>query len=40
MAYRTVVEGAIAMPHWSRRLRIRREISDGDHRAFAPSAAP
>lgn len=32
--YRWVVEGAIALPHWFRRLRIRWEIRDDIHQAF------
>ncbi|MFA3835479.1 hypothetical protein [Streptomyces aureus] len=32
--YRWVVEGAIALLHWSRRLRIRWEIRDDIHHAF------
>jgi hypothetical protein len=38
--HRWVVEGAIALLHWFRRLRIRWEIRDDIHHAFAPSAAP
>jgi hypothetical protein len=33
--YRRVVEGAIALLHWFRRLRIRWEIRDDIHHAFA-----
>ena len=32
--YRWVVEGAIALLHWFRRLRIRWEIRDDIHHAF------
>jgi hypothetical protein len=32
--YRWVVEGAIALLHWFRRLRIRWEIRDDIHQAF------
>ncbi|MEV7993923.1 hypothetical protein AB0O67_18995 [Streptomyces sp. NPDC086077] len=32
--YRCVVEGTSALPHWSRRLRIRCEIRDDLHQAF------
>ncbi|GAP47557.1 hypothetical protein [Streptomyces azureus] len=32
--YRWVVEGAIALLHWFRRLRIRWDIRDDIHRAF------
>ncbi|MFF3060873.1 hypothetical protein [Streptomyces sp. NPDC057909] len=32
--YRRVVEGAVALLHWFRRLRIRWEIRDDIHHAF------
>ncbi|MFC8492005.1 IS5 family transposase [Streptomyces sp. NPDC057235] len=32
--HRWVVEGAIALPHWFRRLRLRWEVRDDIHRAF------
>ena len=34
---RWVIEQMIALPHWSLRLRIRREIRDDIHEAFGPS---
>jgi hypothetical protein len=37
--YRWVVEGAIALLHWFRRLRIRWEIRDDIHEAFMTLAA-
>jgi hypothetical protein len=36
--HRWVVEGAVALLHWFRRLRIRWEIRDDVHQAFITSA--